>query len=436
MKEIGLKRRELYFMSTIIQKDTTSTFIDNMSLPIHRWFRYSAGFSAQWVEETVMTYQSRSSQKNDFKVLDPFAGSGTTLLSCDKLGVISYGYESHPLIYKMSAAKLLWPSNADQFRQTAHNILMLAKNDSSAIDTYPDIVLKCYDEKNLTEIDHLQKVLNAYADTFSPSYKLSWLAFISILRASSHAGTATWQYILPNKKKTKVLSAFEAFSRQVDFMCEDMKIYQESQAKQCSVLLNQDARKASSIESESIDLVITSPPYANNYDYADATRLELSVLGEINSWGELQSKIRPGLVRSCSQMVSKEKKDTYEYLKNPLLKPICKEITEVCEKLDLEKENHGGKKNYHTMIALYFLDLANVWKQLRYVCKEGAWVCFVIGDSAPYGVYVPVDEWLGRLAVAAGFKEFYFEKTRDRNVKWKNRKHSVPLKEGRLWVKG
>lgn len=108
----------------------------------------------------------------------------------------------------------------------------------------------------------------------------------------------------------------------------------------------------------------------------------------------------------------------------------------MCTKLDLEKENHGGKKNYHTMIALYFLDLAKVWQHLRYVCKEGGTVCFVIGDSAPYGVYVPVDEWLGRLAVAAGFKEFYFEKTRDRNIKWKNRKHRVPLKEGRLWIRG
>ena len=37
-------------------------------------------------------------------------------------------------------------------------------------------------------------------------------------------------------------------------------------------------------------------------------------------------------------------------------------------------------------------------------------VCFIIGDSAPYGIYVPVDEWLGRLAIAAGFKEFHFEK--------------------------
>ena len=88
------------------------------------------------------------------------------------------------------------------------------------------------------------------------------------------------------------------------------------------------------------------------------------------------------------------------------------------------------------MIALYFLDLAKIWQDLRRVCKEDSLICFVIGDSAPYGVYVPVDEWLGKLAVNAGFKEYWFEKTRDRNVKWKNRKHTVPLKEGRLWVRG
>jgi hypothetical protein len=49
---------------------------------------------------------------------------------------------------------------------------------------------------------------------------------------------------------------------------------------------------------------------------------------------------------------------------------------------------------------------------------------------------VPVIDWLGCLAVAAGFHDFHFERTRDRNVKWKNRKHRVPLCEGRLWVKG
>jgi len=84
------------------------------------------------------------------------------------------------------------------------------------------------------------------------------------------------------------------------------------------------------------------------------------------------------------------------------------------------------------MIAHYFHDLAQVWVSLRRVTRPDGRVCFVVGDSAPYGVHVPVERWLGKLAVAAGFKDYRFEKLRDRNTKWKNRKHKVLLHEGRL----
>jgi hypothetical protein len=96
----------------------------------------------------------------------------------------------------------------------------------------------------------------------------------------------------------------------------------------------------------------------------------------------------------------------------------------------------GGKKAYHTMSAAYFRDLGLVFKSLRNLCRSGSELCFVIGDSAPYGIYLNVEDWLGNLALAAGFKSYLFEKIRDRNIKWKNRKHRIPLKEGRLWIKG
>jgi hypothetical protein len=118
------------------------------------------------------------------------------------------------------------------------------------------------------------------------------------------------------------------------------------------------------------------------------------------------------------------------------LGPIRDPITEVCQRLAEVRLAKGGKKTYHLMIACYFYDLAQVWRALRRVCAPESRVCFVVGDSAPYGVYVPVMEWLGQLALAAGFRRYEFEKNRDRNVKWKNRKHRVPLCEGRLWIDG
>ena len=88
------------------------------------------------------------------------------------------------------------------------------------------------------------------------------------------------------------------------------------------------------------------------------------------------------------------------------------------------------------MAAAYFRDLGLVFQALRPLCRPRASLCFVIGDSAPYCVYLDVDTWLGKLTVSAVFKSFSFEKIRDRNIKWKNRKHGIPLKKGRLWIEG
>ena len=116
--------------------------------------------------------------------------------------------------------------------------------------------------------------------------------------------------------------------------------------------------------------------------------------------------------------------------------PIQFELQRVFERLAEERQYHGGKKNYHSMVVAYFADLSKIFQALRRVCASGSEVLFIVGDSAPYGVYVPVDRWLGELALAAGFETYDFTKLRDRNLKWKNRKHRVPLHEGILRVRG
>jgi hypothetical protein len=157
---------------------------------------------------------------------------------------------------------------------------------------------------------------------------------------------------------------------------------------------------------------------------------------EIQGWGDLQESVRKHLIRSCSQHVPEKAIKLESVLSLPELDPIRSEITDVCGKLAEIRKTKGGKKTYHLMVATYFHDMARVWKALRRVCDSPSRLCFVIGDSAPYGVYVPVVEWMTRLAEAAEFKTDRFDKLRDRNIKWKNRKHRVPLCEGELWVDG
>jgi hypothetical protein len=160
----------------------------------------------------------------------------------------------------------------------------------------------------------------------------------------------------------------------------------------------------------------------------------MSFFLEVSGWGDLQNVARRHLVRSCTQHVSALRLNLEELLSESVLEPIAAEINSVCFELHREKTAHGGKKQYDVMIASYFVDLAQVWTALRRCCAREATVCFVVGDSAPYGVYVPVERWLGELALAAGFRSWRFEKLRERNTKWKNRKHRVLLHEGRLWV--
>ena len=415
----------------ITNKDKTSTFVDNMRLPVHRWFRYSAGFSAEWVKEVIRDFKGN----NSIKLLDPFVGSGTTVLAGEECGIESFGIEAHPFVARVATAKLLWSEDVNAFRSFVMDALQYAQSLADAPKTYPKLIHKCYSEEVLNELDKLRRAW-LYKNDGSGVSELTWLALVGILRVTSSAGTAPWQYVLPKKTKKKTIRPYKAFFDQIRMMSRDMLYFQSAVKEQKAKIFEDDARACSKIEDDSVDLIITSPPYTNNYDYADATRLEMSFFGEIKGWGDLQSKVRYLLVRSCSQHVSAEKNNLERILRDKNLYPIIEDLRELCYELERERLLHGGRKNYHLMVAAYFSDLAKVWISLRRVCRGGANVCFVVGDSAPYGIYVPVDKWLGELAISAGFKSYYFEKTRDRNVKWKNRKHKVPLHEGRLWVEG
>lgn len=416
------------------KKQRSGTFIDNMKLPIHRWFRYSAGFSAEWVESIL---QNRQNGQHEFTIADPFCGSGTTVVAGDWLGVRSVGVEAHPFVARIARTKLNWPCDVSAVLDMANRVRKHAQKPTITESNFPDLIHKCFDEHSLSSLDSLKQAWLLENDG-SPASDLVWLAITTILRPSSSAGTAQWQYVLPNKTKKVVAEPYEAFDEQIALMTTDMLVYQRhARAGSCSKarVIQEDARHFPGVASGTVDYVITSPPYANNYDYADATRLEMSFWGEVSSWGDLHEAVRKYLITSSSQHASSEKYDLDELLTLPELAPIHGEIVEVCSKLATERGQHGGKKHYHTMIAAYFVDMAQVWQELRRVCRDDAEVCFVIGDSAPYGVYVPVDRWLGELALGSGFSSFTFEKLRDRNIKWKNRTHTVPLHEGRLWVK-
>jgi len=419
---------------TLPRSKRTGAFTDNMSLPVHRRFRYSAGFSAAWVEDLI----NKKGLTEDDVIFDPFAGSGTTMVAAQARNVSALGAESHYFVRRVANAKLLWSKvpERDLLDICAGFVAEAKVRESAQQSESSGLLRKCYSPESLKRLGALR---NVYRESFanqSPVGELLWLAITSILRECSGVGTAQWQYVLPNKTKAKVQDPFAAFAARIKLFCADIAEMKNNGAGSEASVESCDARSLAAFAHlhGRVKLIITSPPYPNNYDYADATRLEMTFWGEIDGWGGLQQAVRRHLVRSCSQHSAAERLELDKLLADEAIDPIKAELIDVCSRLAAIRVTRGGKKTYHTMVAAYFADLAKVWRSLYPLCAAGSEVCFVIGDAAPYGIYVPAERWLGELALAAGFRTWTFEKFRDRNVKWKNRKHRVPLKEGNLWV--
>ncbi len=417
-----------------VKRSRSGTFVDNMSLPVHRWFRYSAGFAAQWVNQVLDEWKITPDNPDNI-VLDPFAGSGTVSIVCDTIGIPSIGIEAHPVVSRIGKAKLFWTTPIERVDSFAAAVVKEAQKHLPDISSYAPLIQRSYDPDVLIHLDKLKSAWLKLQDA-SPESELVWLVLTSILRQTSKAGTAQWQYILPNRTKRKVALPLAAFRQQIEIVKSDIFWMQSKAIDSHAEMISGDARKLSDLISNKVDAVITSPPYANNYDYADALRFEMTFWGEVKSWGDIHEAVRKYLIVSSSQHSSRERLKIDDLLKSEAIQPIRPELNEVMEKLALARESHGGKKHYHTMIGAYCRDISLVLQELRIVCKSGARMCWVIGDSAPYGVYCPIEKWIAELALAAGFKNYKFDKLRDRNVKWKNRKHRVPLKEGLLWIEG
>jgi DNA methylase len=407
----------------------TTVFLDNMALPVHRWFRYSAGFSATWVEEVVRSHGDPRS----INVFDPFVGSGTTCIAAQAVGAHSVGLESHPFVARLARAKLCWTADPAAFLKKAGDVLGAAQP-AADLGSVAPLLQKCFPPESLAKLRSIRDGIDKL-DGAEPVDELLWLALVAILRQCSPVGTAQWQYVLPSRRKARTAEPYAAFRAQVELMAQDMRYLQERVDPGPCRVVTGDARESAEVPASWGHLLITSPPYPNNYDYADATRVEMTFLGEIQGWGDLQDKVRRFLVRSCSQHMTRAY-DAEADLESEPLGPIAPELQPVYRSLSELRVVRAGHKAYDSMVVAYFRDLAEVWRSLRRVMAPRSTVCFVVGDSAPYGVHVPVERWLGELAVAAGFRSYRFEKLRDRNVKWKNRKHRIPLHEGRLWVEG
>jgi len=142
-----------------------------------------------------------------------------------------------------------------------------------------------------------------------------------------------------------------------------------------------DSRRiAQVVEAQSVDAVITSPPYPNEKDYTRTTRLESVLFGFIKNVEDLRA-LKQGLVRSNTRGVYRDDDDDQWVAENQDIQGIAEAIES--RRLDLGKTS-GFERMYPRVTKLYFGGMARHLADLRTVLRPGAMLAYVVGDQASY----------------------------------------------------
>lgn len=417
------------------------TFKDSLRAPIHNWFTYPAGFSNKAVEHAIHKF---GITEGDF-IYDPFAGTGTTNIVAKNLGINSIGVEAHPFVHFVAKTKTYWDYEINEVLDGLARIERTAREGSTSEqqikNEFPELVRKCFSDSTLRDLYFIREAIKANG---FPEHLFDFfnLALTCILRQVANVATG-WPYIAPNKKKSGAeKNVFATFSGMVLKMYGDIqKVRTEHSSNVICDIIGGDARDTKChIEAEQIDFIFTSPPYLNNYDYADRTRLETYFLGWAKDWGEISDKVRTQLIMSATTQINRGKYQTKAMLSDGLwaaAPEVASDLQAKINKLSEIRLTKGGKKSYDILVGGYFNDMFQVLRDCFRLLKGGSYFALILGDSAPYGVHVPTDIVLGELGKSVGFSDYNIEVLRKRGDKWKDnpQRHKTELRESILYLR-
>jgi len=381
----------------------------------HDWYRFVLLFPPHLVRD----YLHRFKASEHTRVLDPFCGTGTTVVECKKQGIPSVGVEVNPVAVFAGEVKTDWTPDpvglsrhADRLADIAHETLRTQGLQDKPLFQMPPTTVPLLDlpaEKwklllkdsisplPLHKTLVLLNVLKEYAGPRYARHEMLALAkalpfSISNLRFGPEVGLGSI------KSDTPVI---EAWRSGVQAMCEDLRLLQKM-ATVSSEIHHADSRDIFRIlPAASIDAVITSPPYPNEKDYTRTTRLESVLLEFINDKEELRA-LKHGLVRSNTRGVYKGDDDDKYIAGHEEIDRIADAIER--RRVELGKTS-GFERLYARVTKLYFGGMARHLKDLQTVLRPGAYLAYVVGDQASYlRVMIRTGQILGGIAQSMGYE--------------------------------
>ncbi len=382
-------------------------FSSNKKLPIHRWVPWVAGFSQSFVQSGLERHLSDRGT-----VLDPFAGVGTTLLEANLAGHDALGFEINPYAAFASRTKLLaYKANPDEVRRATKEFLEFQ---ASALQKgiepktsapagfrtrgvfYSPKVMK----KVLLVRDFITRVKNKrIADLFQISFASTMITYSNYSYEPSLGRKSS-----VGRPDVEDFAVAREIARKLDEMTSDIvwarRILADYRPRPSGKVINQSFFDSyRTIQSGSIDLLITSPPYLNNYHYNRNTRPHLYWLNFVKSPEDMHALEHQNFGKFWQTVRELKKVELNPLIKN---REIIKTISTLRKK-NPDRAIYGGN-GWANYAATYFNDCLRFVKGARWALRRRGTALVVIGNSILQGVPIPTDRFLGAIAESVGLE--------------------------------
>lgn len=398
------------------------SFQANKGMPFYRWFKYKEGFSAPLINYLID--QTRGDRRE--VLLDPFAGSGAALFGAREKGLKSIGIELLPVgIFVIKSRLYAEKVNIGEFKRISKKIKHIDFMKYEESIAYPfnhlTITRGAFPEETEKSISGFLHFCNKDVED-TVIQELLLFSLFSILEPISYT-RKDGQYLRWDQRarrnngkarfnKGKIFDFREALVEKLNELIFDISTMSSGKEEKKELIIYEDSvlYKLPYLENDSIDLVITSPPYCNRYDYTRTYALELAFLGiDDKKIKELRQSLLTSTVENREKFAQlknfyseKNSPEAFDRIHNAFnSQEALKEIASVLE--DYRRQKKLNNPNIVRMIKNYFFEMCFVIFEMFRVLKKGGGV-YMVNDNVRYaGETVPVDLILSDFAESAGF---------------------------------
>ena len=365
----------------------------------HRWYDYLENFPYTLIEEKIKEYNI----SGESLIVEPFAGSGTTNVTAKMFGINSIGFDTNPLMTFISKVKTTWDIDLKLFKK---EVISVAKNFLNNIHNFDklnineDFTIKMpKKELNQWLSMGLQKevvLLKHYINKVNNS-KIKNLLLLAMSRSALEASFVSFcpgTTFYPFREKEEFWNLFT--NKIIDIYYDLDKIQNQNKKYAKAKIVNDTCLNAHNyINPNSINFLITSPPYPNDLEYTRQTRLEMYMLDFVENMEDVQ-RIKRTMVKGSTKLIYKES-NSARFVENfDSVKKISEEIYQ-----QIKDKNWGF--DYPRMVKEYFGDMYLCLKEFYPLMKKDAHFLLVVGDQTIKGVYIPVCDILIEMGKELGY---------------------------------